>query len=85
MSIYLSIKAEDAEVESLLKFLKTEFPNPYIDEQISTLERTILWLRAAQEYGFGSVSTSPNVVQLALQDDAPASSLPAHTPVQSQV
>jgi len=79
--IYLNIQAEDAEVEALLKFMRTQFPDLLLYEQIFTMERAILWLRATDECGFGS--TSPNAVQLAFEVPDLASSLPTHKPDQS--
>jgi hypothetical protein len=85
MSIQLTIEADDAEVEEVLKFLKETFSNRHTDEQIFALERTILWLRATDEYAFKVDPSLPPVVHLAFGCACPASSLLAHKPTQSHV
>jgi hypothetical protein len=85
VSIHLSIRAEDFEVEYVLKSLKTQFPALQTDEQIFVLERAILWLRAIDKLTIQYDSENLNVVCFGFQDTDLVSLPPAHRPAQSPV
>jgi hypothetical protein len=81
MSIHLSIKAEDAEVEDLLSFVRTRFSALPPDEHVYIMERAILWLRAIDPYAFKIDPRCPNQVSLDLRDISGDSALPPDKPV----
>lgn len=49
MSIHLIIQAEDAEVEALLAFVCTRFPDLDISEQQAIMMRALTWMNAARD------------------------------------
>jgi hypothetical protein len=64
MSIHLSIQTEDAEVEELLTFVRSQFPAVSTDEQISIMERAIKLLRIADDYAFKTDPCARNAIRL---------------------
>jgi len=64
MSIHLCIQTEDAEVEELLTFVRSQFPTVPTDEQISIMERAIKLLRIADDYAFKTDPCGQNAIRL---------------------
>jgi hypothetical protein len=64
MSIHLSIHTEDAEVEKLLTFVRSQFQTLPADEQISIMERAIKLLRIADDYAFKTDPCALNAIRL---------------------
>lgn len=64
MSICLSIRSEDSEVEDLLAFMGTRFCDSFISDRIYIMERAIKLLRIADEYAFKTDPYALNVISL---------------------
>jgi hypothetical protein len=80
MSIHLSIHAEDAEVEHVLAFVRSQFPNLYTTDQASILERAVRWLRAADDGAFNTDPHRPNSVEFRVDAIAPVCVQPSFEP-----
>jgi hypothetical protein len=85
MSIRLSIRAENPEVESLLAFMRARYPNADEGEQIVILNDAIKWLRTADEYKFILDLNGGDEVSLDFDHTDPNVLPHSGRPVQSQL
>lgn len=73
MAIFLSVQAEDEEVETLLSYVCSRFNSHSTDEQIALLERSLKWLRAAEENAFSVEAGTRNEIRLSFDASVPLS------------
>ncbi len=54
MSIHFTIQADDPEVEKLLAFIKTQFPDADAYDHVEIVKRTLRWLEMQKDGAPGS-------------------------------
>ena len=82
MSIRLHVEANDVEVENLLAYLNSQ-SELHPDDRIYLLERTVKWLRAADEGTYSVNPKTPGLIRLSFDAIAPMSFPPSdkHVPL----
>ncbi len=86
MSITLTIKTDDPEVEELLAFMRSRFSDSWTNHHIGIMERAIKLLRFADDYIFKNDPLALKAILLQNDDASPLPLLPIdkHLPPPSQ-
>jgi len=71
--IRLTVQAKDYEVEQLLSHLNVQ-SGEEVEDSISLLERTLRWLRAAQERAYDVMPDPEAIFQIAVGDNVQSAS-----------